>query len=140
MAQLQVSLTQFAPRDSLNLGIVRSAQDRIAFFDRLLGMPDPQFVQSECQNLNGRILVQRLGRSELKDRLVGAALFGQGNREIVMRHVIPVGDAQGIAPEGFIVAPVTELAIGEASQSEEHERGDGSAPHVGDSILSGDHI
>ena len=45
-----------------------------------------------------------------------------------------------MTPKGFIVVPVTELTIGEASQNKDHEKGNTGAPHAGDSPLGGGRI
>src|SRR5260370_36025139 len=40
-----------------------------------------------------------------------------------------------MTPKGFIVVPITELTITEASQNEDHEKGNTGAPHDSDSML-----
>ena len=52
----------------------------------------------------------------MQDKLiVGPAEFGKSEPKIAMRYVISLGDAQGIAPKGFVVAPVANLPIGQTS-------------------------
>ena len=72
-----------------------------------------QLISGEREKLDGRILVQCLGPVEMIERLFGLALFGKGEREIAVCCVIPLGDAQRIAPQGFIVVPVAQLSIRE---------------------------
>ena len=67
--------------------------------------------------------MQRLGRPEFDDGFVGPSLLREGDGEIVVRHIVPLGDTQGIAPESFVVAPIAELVIGETSENEDHEKG-----------------
>src|ERR1017187_9804510 len=51
---------------------------------------------------------------------------------MVVRYVIPLSNTQRIAPQGFIVAPVTDLAIGEASQNATYEHGGNGGPRPAD--------
>ena len=96
-----------------------------------------QFVFAEGEDLVGRIFVQCLARPELHDRLVGPALPGKREREVVVRRVIPRGNAQRIAPQGFVVVPVAQLAISETSQNEQYGYGGASQPNPAVSALGG---
>src|ERR1700719_1854194 len=87
-----------------------------------------QFVKAEREDLVSRIFVQCLRLAEMQDGLVGPAEFGESEPKIAMRYVISLGDAQGVAPKGFTIAPVANLPIGETSHNQDHEDGGAGEP------------
>src|ERR1700733_6851977 len=125
-ARLEKSTTHLAPRHLLPSRTRGAIDRRSKIMQGRFGKTNAQLVESEFHYLVGRIVVQGTGCAEVEDSLVGASLFGQSKREIVVRYIILSVDAQGVAPQRLLIAPVTELAISDAPErgSDEERRGE----------------